>query len=146
MAKKTTSQTDLAAFYADTLKSMQSAFQPNLMVAPQAEHFWQIQDHLLDETESFMRHWFERRHEATRTALAAARKTIGDESGTPGEAMQTIAEWQRHSMERMVEDAREWLDTVQRCASYVSASEVEAAEEVLEGAKKATKSTKSEPV
>lgn len=145
MAKKTP-PTDLTNLYTDAVKSMQSVMRSNLMIAPQAEHFWQIQEHLLGESEEFMHHWFERRHEATRTALVAARKTTSDEGGNPAEAMQTITEWQRQSMERMVEDAREWLDTVQRCASYVSASEVEAAEEVLEGAKKAAKATKSEPV
>ena len=145
MAKKT-SPTDLTNIYADTLKSMQSVMRPNLLMAPQAGHFWEMQEHLLDESEAFMRHWFERRHEATRTALVAARTTTGDGSGKPADAMQTITEWQRQSIERMVEDAREWLDTVQRCANYVSTSEVEAAEEVLEGAKRAAATAKSEPV
>ncbi len=132
--------------FSNVFKSMQSAMSANPLIAPQAEHFWRTQEQLLDTTEAFTRSWFQRRHEATRTAMIVARTAAEQESIHPGEAMQTIAEWQRHSMERMVEDAREWLEMVSRCAGIAAVSEIEAAEEVIEETQKATKSAKSEPV
>ncbi len=145
MTKKKTTR-EAPEFFADMFKTMQGTMVSNPLFTPQAEHFWQTQEHLLEASEAFTRSWFERRHEATRTAMIAARKAATKDAGNPGEAMQSIAEWQRHSMERMVEDAREWLDMMTQCARYVSKGEVEAVEEVLDGAKKATKPAQSEPV
>ena len=145
MTKKKPTQ-DGPEFFVDVFKSMQGAMVSNPLFAPQAGHFWQTQEHLLEAAEAYTRSWFERRHEATRTAMTAARKAATEDGGNAGEAMQSIAEWQRHSMERMVEDARDWLDMVTQCANYVSKAEVEAVEEVMDGAKKATKAAKSEPV
>ncbi len=145
MAKKEKT-TELPENFSDLLQSMQTAMSANPLMTPQAEHFWQTQEQLLDAAEEFSRHWFQRRHEATRTAMIAARKATEKDGANPGDAMQTIAEWQRHSMERMMEDAREWLEMVSRCAGITTVNEIEAAEEVMEEAKKATKGTKSEPV
>ncbi|WP_372573538.1 hypothetical protein [Ruegeria jejuensis] len=120
------------------------------MITPQIEQFWNAQDKLLDEAEAFSRHWFQRRHEAARTALEVARETTSGDSVEPAKAMQTLAEWQRHSIERMVEDAREWFDVVSRCAQHVSETEADAVEKTAEAVTKVarkTKSTaKSEPV
>lgn len=145
MTKKKSTQ-DVPEFFADVFKSMQNTMVSNPLIAPQAEHFWQTQEHLLEAVEGFTRSWFERRHEATRTAMIAARQAATQKDGSPGEAMQSIADWQRHSVERMVEDAREWLDMVTHCANYMSKAEVESVEEALDGAQKVTKAAKSEPV
>ncbi|WP_299847375.1 hypothetical protein [uncultured Roseovarius sp.] len=145
MAKKNPT-TEMPEFYSDVVKSLQSALSPSPMIAPQVEQFWNTQENILNEAEAYTRHWFERRHEATRTAMLAARKSTTGEKGAPGDAMQTIADWQRHSMERMVEDAHEWLNMITRCANYVSQSELEIAEAAKKTAEKAVKSAKSEPV
>lgn len=145
MAKKTPTP-EMPEFFSEIAKSMQSAMTSNPMIAPQVEQFWNTQERILDEAETFTRHWFERRHEAARTAMIAARKSTSGAAGAPGDAMQTVAEWQRHSIERMVEDAREWLNMVTRCANHVSEHEIEAAEEALKEAQKSVKSAKSEPV
>ena len=78
--------------------------------------------------------------------MVAARKASEKDAANPSEALQSIADWQRHSMERMVEDAREWLEMITRCANIATISEMEAAEEVLRETEKVTKAAKSEPV
>ncbi len=142
--KKSTSE--MPENFSNIVKSMQSAITANPLIAPQAEHLGKTQEQLLDTAETFTRSWFQRRHEATRTAMIAARKSAEKERTNPAEAFQTIAEWQRHSMERMVEDAREWLEMVSRCAGIAAVSEIEAAEDVLQEAQKTAKAAKSEPV
>ncbi len=143
---KKKSTTELPEHFTNVFKSMQRVISANPLIAPQAEHFWQTQEKLLEATETFTRSWFDRRHEATRTAMLAARKASEKEGATPNEAMQTIAEWQRHSMERMVEDAREWLEMITCCANIATVSELQAAEEALKETEKVTKAAKTEPV
>ena len=145
MTKKK-STTELPEHFAGVFRSMQSMMSANPLAAPQAEHFWQTQEQLLDFAETFTRSWFDRRHEATRTAMVAARKASEKDAANPSEALQSIADWQRHSMERMVEDAREWLEMITRCARIATISEMEAAEDVLRETEKVTKAAKSEPV
>ncbi|TMV05612.1 hypothetical protein FGK63_16345 [Ruegeria sediminis] len=136
--------------FSDVLKSIQTAASMNPVMKPQIAQFWDAQEKMLDEAELYTRHWFERRHEAIRTALDAARAATAVNQSDPARATQTMLDWQRRSMERMVEDAQEWLDTMSRCASYVTRTEAEAVgetiEEAAELAKKSTKSAKSEPV
>ncbi len=145
-----TPKTETPEIFSDVLKSMQSAASFNPMIRPQIEQFWNAQEKMLDEAEAFARHWFERRHEASRTALETARTATSAERADPSAALQAMTDWQRHSVERMVEDAREWFDMMSRCANYVSETETEAVEEALDEAsklaKKATKSVRSEPV
>ena len=141
---KTKQTTDAPEAYSNFLKAMTDAAVPNPLMAPQAEHFWQTQEQLLDVAETFTRSWFERRHEATRTAMKAAREAAQRDGANPGDIVETITDWQRHSMERMIEDAREWLDMMTRCAGITAVSEIEAAEDVLEETRKTTKTAKSE--
>lgn len=145
MTKKDTT-TDMTDLVANLGKSMQGAVAANPAIATQAEHFWQTQEQLLKTAEAYTRHWFERRHEATRSAMAAARKAAETDGSNPEATMQIVTDWQRHSMERMVEDAREWLEMMTRCAGIAAVGEIEAAEEVMNETKKATKAAKSEPV
>ncbi|KUJ73617.1 hypothetical protein AVO45_13515 [Ruegeria marisrubri] len=149
MTRKKT-KADAPKAFSDILKPLQAASSVNPLLKPQIEQFWDAQEKFLDETERFAHHWFERRHEAIRTALTAARAATAEGRADPAKAMEAMLDWQRHSMERLVEDAREWLDTMSRCASYATETEAEAVEETLEEAaeiaRKSTKSAKSEPV
>lgn len=128
------------------MKSMQQAMSANPLFSSQAEHFWQAQEEILDATETYTRNWFERRHEATRTAMEAMRTALNTDGAQPDVAGKSISQWQQHSMERMVKDAREWLEMVTQCAAVATAGEIEVAEEALEATRRATKSAKSEPV
>ncbi|SLN53939.1 hypothetical protein PEL8287_02868 [Roseovarius litorisediminis] len=121
----------------------------NPLVKPQVEQFWDAQEKLLQEAEAFTRHWFARRHEATKSAMDAAKKATVS-ANDPTEAMQAMADWQRHSVERIAEDAGEWMDMVARCTGHVVRSEAQVSEEALEEAvrqtKSATKSKSATPV
>lgn len=147
---KTNRMNELQQFYPDALKSMQNLMSMNPVAGAQVEQFWNTQAKLLEETEAYTQRWFERRHEATRSALDAARKSTSGDTVNSSESMQAIAEWQRQSVERMVEDAREWLDMATRCARHISEREAEAMGEGLKKTAKtvdkATTKTKSDPV
>ena len=134
----------------DVFKQIQSTASVNPMFDAQIEQFWDAQEKLLEEAETFAQHWFERRHEAVRSALKAARTASSANPADPSKAMETLAEWQRHSTERLIADAQEWFETVSRCAAYAAEKETEAVEktvkDVASAAKKVGKSSKSEPV
>ncbi|MEW2915069.1 phasin family protein [Leisingera sp. JC11] len=122
----------------------------NPMYKPQVEQFWNVQEKILDEAEEFTRHWFERRHEAARTALDAARTVVSADPSRPADAFEAFTEWQRHSAERIAEDGREWFGMMSRCARYASETEAEAvgeaAGEAAEITRKAVKRAQSDPV
>jgi hypothetical protein len=114
-------------------ENLHAASGPDLQLgqftAPQIACFWRMQDGLLHEAEAFCTSWFERRHEATRSALEAVTTM---KMGDPAGAMRAIADWQLHSAQRLSEDARECWSMMSRCAGSAVRQEVEAAEEVAE--------------
>lgn len=118
----------------DMFKQMQEMMAFNPMFAPQVEHFWEAQEDLLNETEAFAKHWFSRRHEATRTAMAAAKAVTMSGGANPAIAMQALTDWQTHSVQRVAEDTREWLDLVSRCTAHITRAELEAGGESVEKA------------
>lgn len=118
--------------FSEIMKSAQSAMSMNPMLTPRIEQFWKAQEKMLSEAEAFTRDWFERRHEATRTALNTARQAASADKSDPATAMQAVTDWQRHSAERLIEDAREWLDMVSRCAVHAAENEAEAGKEMVE--------------
>ena len=142
MAKTDTKQNGML----EAMKSANSMMAANPMFGPQAKHFWQAQDRILDEAQKFSTAWIKRRHQATQSALKASSVVATDGANDPSAAMKALADWQTHSMERLAEDAREGLDLMTRCAELVVSNEVEAIEETTEIAQKATKTSKSEPV
>ena len=130
----------------DVFKHMQSSATTNPFLGPQLEQFWDTQEKMLKETEVLAQHWFERRHEAVRTALEAARSAS---TVDPSKVMETMAQWQKLSADRLVADAQEWIETVTRCAAYEPEPQVAAVEKVGDDAASATikagESLKSEP-
>lgn len=148
MARKATDWTP--GLFAEALKPLQSTMLFNPVFKPQVEQFWDVQEKLLDEAEEFTRHWFQRRHEAARTALDAARTAVSGDPAGPAAAIEAFSEWQRHSAERIAEDGREWLEMMSRCASYARETEAEAvgeaAGEAVKITKKAVKPAQSDPV
>lgn len=99
-------------------------FAANPMIGPQVEQFWQAQQKIIQETASFLEHWFKRRRAATETALAAARKVTSNGGSKPAKSLKAMTYWQLHSMERVAEDFREWVDRCTRCASHVATPEI----------------------
>ena len=103
-------------------------------LGPQARHFWEAQESILSEAEAFSKHWFERRHTATKTALEAAKTIAQNGSTDPGAMMKAISDWQTHSMQRVVEDFQEWVALCSRCATHVADHETRSVEADMEKA------------
>lgn len=109
------------------------------MMAPQQEQFWKAQGRILEEAETFSKAWFERRHEATQSALDALRKMNGN-GADPAAAMRAVADWQQGSFKRMADDMQQWVALCATCAGRMAEAEVEAGKE---GAEEVVKRTKS---
>lgn len=130
----------------DIAQSTQSAYALAPATGAQSTHFWQAQDTFLKEFEKFSAAWFKRRHEGTQTALQTSKRLAEEAMGNPTAAMGILSEWQSHSMERLAEDAKDYVEMMTGCAAAAAINEAEAIEESVASAKRATKSAKSEPV
>ena len=133
MAKESTSSLE------EVIRQARSMFALNPMMAPQMEQFWKAQDGMLKEAESFSRGWFARRHDEAETALDAL-QTMNGAGADPSVAVQALADWQRKSLGRAVEDMQQWVEFWSRCASRCVNAEMEATDESLDEIGKRTKS------
>jgi hypothetical protein len=90
----------------DPFAMMQRAFPAsstfNAAARQGASNFWTAQEKFLDCMEEFAEGWFERRHDGTRSALAAASEICRAE--TPFEAMREYQKWATGSFERILQD------------------------------------------
>lgn len=133
----------------DLMEQMQGMLALNPAIGPRMEEFWKTQDRILEEAEAFSKAWFERRHDAARTALEAVRKANGNGSD-PSAAMQAMVEWQQQSFRRMAEDMQEWIELCSHCAARMTQAEIEAgkdgADDTAKRAKSAAGTTKATPV
>lgn len=94
----------------DLARRMQALFNPNGAAVPQAERMLKMQQEMFKQTETFARHWLERRQEAADKGMEALRE-IGASSGSdPMAAMKAITDWQRGSFARMNADLQEWVE------------------------------------
>ncbi|AXI53587.1 hypothetical protein C1J05_02885 [Sulfitobacter sp. JL08] len=113
---------------ADVMKQTQAAVMLSPALRPWGKQYWQAQAKMLEEAESFAERWFERRHTATNTALKAV-DNITNGASNPSDALKIVSDWQRYSMERIVQDFQEWAELCTRCACHVSAAETETGNE-----------------
>jgi len=118
------SQPDLG----DLARSTQALFVANGAAGAQIERFLDMQDDLLKEAESFARHWFERRHAATETAIKALHTVTSDGKPDPTQAMRAMTDWQRGSFERMMADMQEWTALCMRVAGAAATAPIVALE------------------
>src|SRR6056297_656440 len=95
--------------YADLIEQTRGLLAVNPLLRPQMEQFWRAQDDVLKEAEAFTHAWFERRHEAARSALDIARKMNGNGSD-PSTALRGMMDWQQHSLQRLAGDMQEWAE------------------------------------
>ena len=121
-----------AAPQSDHTAPFQPPFLANSAGEHLASHFWQAQESILKETEGFMKNWFNRRHDATRSALETCANAEAATLQDPASMAQAIANWQSHSMQRIAEDAQDCADLMSRCSALLLNNEVEAAEEPLD--------------
>lgn len=118
--------------FSDLLRQTQAVMVINPMIRPHVEQFWQAQEKMLQEAETFSAHWFARRHVATQTALDTVHSIAGDGVSEPAAAMQAMSDWMRQSTLRMSEDIREWTALCTHCAGYATRAEFEAEKEGIE--------------
>jgi hypothetical protein len=121
----------------DLMGTMPTGLAP--MLGPTMRHFWEAQEGILAESEAFSRNWFNRRHAATKAAIAAAKDIAQNGGSDPSAAMKAISDWQTHSVQRVFEDFREWSTLCSRCAAQVATHEVETLDETVEKATEAAK-------
>lgn len=100
---------DLAqADIVDFVRRTHALMYPNGTLAPGVEQLAKLQHEMAGQTETFTRHWFERRQEAAETGIKALRQ-ISEANGTdPAASMRAITDWQRGSLDRVTADLREW--------------------------------------
>lgn len=127
MEKQIQQFSDLADLFGQAAQD----FRPGPVVGAQVEFFWKAQDNILKEAERFSMNWFARRHAATIAALETVRSLNGGAT-EPADSLRALAEWQKHSSERVTEDFREWFELVTRLAGLMVSTEVLAAEEILD--------------
>lgn len=131
----------------EALNAAQVEFSLNpLFMAPQAKHFFEAQERLREESEKFWSAWFQRRQDAAQSLIDAGKRIASEGQTDPASAMMEILDWQMHSMERLAEDGKDCAEMLSRCAGAFVESETEAMKDVSETMKRATKSSKSEPV
>lgn len=123
----------------ELMEQARGMFAANPMLAPQMEQFWKAQENILDETEAFSKAWFERRHEAARSALDVVQKASGS-TGDAASAMQSILNWQQQSFQRLAEDIQQLADLYSNCASQFASAEAEASKEGITEVGKRAKS------
>ncbi|MGM0660473.1 MAG: hypothetical protein ACQEUH_04775 [Pseudomonadota bacterium] len=98
-------QTDITDF----TRRMQALFNPNGAAMPQVEQLLTVQQEMVRQTETFTRHWLERRQEAAETGLEAL-QTLSKTQGTdPAAALRAMADWQRGSFKRVSADLQDWV-------------------------------------
>lgn len=108
------------------------------VLAPQFAQFWQAQESILTEFEAFSRAWFARRHQATKLALETTREVAGNGALDSSLALRAIAEWNRGSFGRIVEDVQEWMRFCTQCTSHLAEAETQAGPEEPETTGKRT--------
>ncbi len=120
MAKEN-AQADIA----DLVNGAQALLRVGTVGAPQFENLLRVEKSILSEAETFSRHWFERRHEATDTAIKAVREMNSAAAGDPSAAMQAVIAWHRGSFQRVNADLQEWIKLCMRCAGAATTAQLD---------------------
>jgi hypothetical protein len=123
-------QTDMT----DLARRMQALFNLDGAGAPQIERMMQMQQEMFRQTETFARHWMERRQEAADAGMEALHE-IGSTSGTdPMAAVRAITDWQRGSFMRMNADLQEWFEICTHAAQLPKPDDTATSQDPGQGA------------
>src|SRR6056297_3885931 len=98
-------QTDVT----DLARQTQALFNQNGAITPQVDQVMKVQQGMLEQAETFTRHWVERRQKALDTGVEALNKIGSSGKPDPVAAMQIISKWQHGSLERLTEDFQDWM-------------------------------------
>ena len=90
----------------DGFKAMQQAFGEfaplNAAWGTNWANYWRSQDKVLDSMQEFALGWFERRHEAAKSAVSAAQRSC--EAHSPADVAREYQAWMTGSMQRLAAD------------------------------------------
>ena len=120
---KDQAQTDIT----DLARQTQALFKLNGAAMPQIETVMKAQEGMIEQAETFTRHWIERRQEAVETGLEALNKVNSTGKPDPAAAMQAIADWQRGSVEQLNADLQDWMTMCLQATRAAATAQDEAA-------------------
>lgn len=124
----------------DSLNAAQVLFTANpAFLAPEALRYWQMQDCITEEIGKFSSAWIQRRHDATRAMIETGRRIATEGSSDPAGALQAVADWQTHAMQRIAEDAKDCTEMMTRCADALVRTEARTIRETADTLQKANK-------
>lgn len=130
----------------ELMQPTQQLFAANPLTGSSSLQFWEAQERMLAEAEDFTTGWFRRRNQATKAAMQASEKLSSSGPGNPAVLFEIMSEWQKSSVERMAQDARECGEMLGRCASLLVHNEMEAMAETTDKVRKSTKTADAKPV
>lgn len=114
------------------------------MTSPPLRQVWMTNDKILEEFEELTHNWVERRHEANRTAIEAARAISDTRGGDVTDAVRIMSDWLTKSMERLSEDAKDNYEFCVKCAGHMAGGSVAAGEDLAESVSEQAKRTAAE--
>ena len=120
---KDQAQTDIT----DLARQTQALFNLNGAAMPRVETVMKVQEGMLEQAETFTRHWIERRQEAVETGLEALNKISPTGKPDPATAMRAIVDWQRGSVERLNADLQDWMTMCLQATQLATAEQAKAA-------------------
>jgi hypothetical protein len=128
----------------DTFDTMQRAFtsmwpQVGKSTAQTAQVFWKNQEKILESMHELAQGWFERRREATRTALDAAQNIATCKS--PADVIQECHSWMMRSAERVAADGVACQRHAMNVAEAVAAQLPAEAEHIKNGVMSAVRAS-----
>jgi len=101
---------------------MQKAFLPTSEISTtlreNAHRFWENQDKILQNMQTFSNSWFERRHTGTQSASDCSDRMCSTE--TIVDMMQAYQEWARGAFERMMTDGLAWQQIIAASGALTS--------------------------
>jgi len=104
------------------------------ILMPRVKDIKAAQEQNLDETESFAKAWFARRHTAASTGAEALQQMGAVALSDPAAAMKVMGAWQVGSMGRLAQDFGEWSALCMTCASRTLTAEADAGRALIEDA------------
>ncbi|WP_439155185.1 hypothetical protein [Yoonia sp.] len=120
------------SLFTDLVQQVRAVMVVNPMIHPQIVQFWTAQEKFLQEAETFTAGWFARRHDAVDTALDVVDAMTGNGASDPSAVTSAMADWMHGSMQRMSEDAREWIELCAHCTGDTLSAELEVEKETIE--------------
>lgn len=94
----------------DLARQTEEIFKLNGAAVPEGGRILKLQKDMVEQAETFARHWLERRRDAGETGLTLLNEIRSTNGTDPVAAMKAITAWQNESFKRLNADLQEWVD------------------------------------